>query len=136
MRVDATAADDVAAGRRKNDLTAAGEERSREQNRRANLSAEHRIQIGRRHGFRVHVQRVPLGPPDVDAGRGDELDQRLDVPDARHVLQEHGLVGEQCGADDGKRGVLVAGRRDRSGKRLPSLDDELQSVHVRDVECG
>ena len=55
VRVEPTTTDDVAAGRRQRDLTAAREQRAGEQDRRANLSAEIRIEIGRPDGLRVDV---------------------------------------------------------------------------------
>ena len=63
--------------------------------------------------------------------RRDELDERLDVADARDVLERDRMFGEQRRADDRQRGVLVAGRTDGAGEPLPALDDELQCAHVR-----
>src|SRR6185503_9139224 len=131
MRVDAAAADDVAARRRQLDLAAAREERRGQKNRRANLSAQLGVEARRLYGFRMNLKRVALRPRDVDAQGGDELDQRLDVANARHVLERHRVFGEQGRAHDGQRGVLVAGRANRSGQALSTLDDELQSAHVR-----
>src|SRR6185503_8396870 len=85
MRVDAAAADDVAARRRQLDLAAAREERRGQKNRRANLSAQLGVEARRLYGFRMNLKRVALRPRDVDAQGGDELDQRLDVANARHV---------------------------------------------------
>ena len=47
-------------------------------------------------------------PRDVHTGRGDELDERLDIPDTGYVFQRDGVFGEQRGAHDRQRGVLVS----------------------------
>ena len=86
MGVDAPPSDDVAARRRKLDVTASREQRAGEQNRRANLLAQLRIEVRRANRLGVDAQGVARGPGDVHPRRGDELDERLDVADARHVL--------------------------------------------------
>ena len=64
VRVDAAAADDVAARRRQLDLAAAREQRRGEEDRRADLPAELRIELRGPNDLRVDVERVarrPLG---------------------------------------------------------------------------
>ena len=59
----------------------------------------------------------------------EELDEGLDVADARDVLEVDRLLAEQRGGDDRQRGVLVAGRADASGEAVAALDDELHCAH-------
>src|SRR5205823_1712232 len=83
----------------------------------------------RRHAvLGVDAEHVAPVPRDLDAERAHELDERLDVADARDVLEHHRLVREQRAGDDGQRRVLVPGGSDGPGERLPSLDDELYGV--------
>ena len=121
VRVEAAAADHVAARRRQLDLAAAREQRRGEQDRRANARAQRRVERRRAHRLRVNAQRVAGRPLGLRARGPHELDQRLEVADARHVLERDGLVGEQRGRDDRQGGVLVAARPDgarRAGSRL------------------
>ena len=65
--------------------------------------------------------------------RADQFDQRLDVADARHVLQRDRMLGEQGGGDDRQRGVLVAGRLDRSREPVAAFNDVLNGRHGRSL---
>ena len=53
-------------------------------------------------------------PVDAHAEVGEQLQHRLDVADARDVVQHHLLVGEQAAGEQRQRRVLVAGGHDRA----------------------
>ena len=108
VRVDAPAPDDVAARRRQFDFAAPREHRPGEQDRRANLLAELRIELVGADGLGVNLERVSRAPAHVGARGRHELDQRLDVADARHVFERDRMLGQQRGAHDRQRGVLVS----------------------------
>ena len=129
VRVDAASADDVAARRGQLDLAAAREQRAREQDRGADLPAERRVELGRPQLLRVDRERVAGRPLGAGADGLDELDERLDVADARDVLEVHRVLAEERRGDDRQRGVLVAGGADAAGERVPALDDELLCAH-------
>ena len=134
VRVDTTASDDVAARRRQLDVRRSARAAAPASRIDARIF---RHSSGSRFAdstvLRVNAQRVALGPLDVDADRRDQLDERLDVANARHVFEDDRMLGEQRRADDRQRGVLVARRPDGAGQLLSSLDDELQCAHVRAV---
>ncbi len=71
---------------------------------------------------------VPCNARALFAEEGHEL---LDVGDVGHVAQGDLLVGEEGGADDGQRGVLVARGRDGAGERFAAVDDEIGHWEVR-----
>ncbi len=130
MCVHPAAADDVAARRREDDLSAPGKQRTGEQNRRAYFLAERRIELGGAQRARVDLQGIACRPFGGGADGLDQFDQRLDVADARHVLEVHRLLAQQRGGDDGQSGILVARRADASGKASSTLDDILHGLHV------
>jgi hypothetical protein len=125
--------DDITTRRGKGDLTTACEHRRGQKNGCTNLSAELRVELRGPHGLRVDQQRVPLLPLRADAGRPDQFNKRLDVPDARHILESHRLVHEERGGDDGKRGILVPRWADGAGERVPAFYDILQCGYERSV---
>jgi len=129
VRVHASAADDIAARGRKNELTAPCEEGSGQQNGRPDLLAEHGIELCSTHGLRVDSEGIPAGPLRTRADRLEQQDQRLHVLDARHVGQVNRLVAEEGRGDDGECGVLVARGADASGEALASLNDVLHGWH-------
>jgi hypothetical protein len=61
---------------------------------------------------------------DVNAEVGNERKHHLDVPDRRHVREQHGLFGEQARRHDRQGRVLVAGGADRAVQRPAAFDDE------------
>ena len=67
VRVEPSAADDVTAGRRQLDLTAARQQRRGQQNRRADLPTQLGVELRGLHRLGVYLQRIPLGPLDVRA---------------------------------------------------------------------
>ena len=73
--------------------------------------------------------------PDFDAGRANELDERFDVANSRHVLENDRVFGEQRRADDRQRGVLVPRGPNGTGQGMSALDDELQCFHVVARRC-
>ena len=83
------------------------------------FSAELRIEIRRAHRLRVNAQRVRPRPFEHRAGRLHQLDERLDVANARDVLEQDRVFGEQRRANDRQRGVLVARGADRARESLP-----------------
>src|SRR5439155_24067304 len=72
----------------------------------------------------------PFRPRDVDAGRVNELHQRLDVAYPRHVLERDRVLREERAADDGQRGILVARWTDGAGQAMSALDEKLQCAHA------
>ena len=82
----------------------------------------------------VDLEGVAAAPVHVRARRGDELDERLDVANARNVLERDRMLGEERRADDRQRGVLVSRRANGSGELPSPFDDELQCAHVRSVD--
>ena len=130
MRVEAAAADHVAARRGELDVPAPREQRRREQDRRADARAQRRVERRRADGFRVDAQRVAAGPFRVRAGGPHEIDERLEIADARDVVEGDRLIGQQRGRDDRQRGVLVAARANGAAQPVTAFDDELHCGHV------
>ena len=124
VRVDAAAADHVAA-RRRHVAAAAREQRAGEQDRRADAAAERRSSVV----FETNSARISGRSAAVHstlgAEIGDQLEHHLDVADARHVGQPDGAVGQQRRSDDGQRRVLVALGGDGPGEGTSALDDEV-----------
>jgi len=98
VRVEAAAADHVTARRRDLDRARARQQRPGEQEGGADAPAEIGIEIGLDDlaGVNGHVVRAP--PLGRGAGEGEQLDHRLDVADARDVVQRHRLGAEQGGS--------------------------------------
>ena len=86
MRVEPAPADDVAAGRRQHHLAAAGQQRSRQQDRGADPRAQLRIEIGGANAFGVDGERVARLPFGRCADRADQFDQRFGIANPRHVF--------------------------------------------------
>ncbi len=129
VRVEATATDHVAAGRRQAHFPAPRQERRGEQDGRADARAQLGIECGGAHLPGVDDEGVARGPFGARAHGADELDERLHVADARDVLERDRLIREERCGDDGQRRVLVAGGANGAGEALTSLDDELQRGH-------
>src|SRR6185437_12202351 len=126
VRVDPPATDDIPSRRRQRDGAAACEQRTSEEDRRANARAELRVERARLYDLRLDHERVARGPFGGDAERAYQLDERLDVANVRDVLEGDLLIGEKRGGDDRQRGVLVAGRMNRAGERVSTFDDVAQ----------
>src|SRR4029078_981421 len=129
VRVEPSAADHVSSRRRKKDLPASREKRRGEQNRRANLRAQTRIEIACSQFVRFYPKCIRRGPLRFRAYRLDELDQCLDVTDVRHVLEIHRLLLQESGSNYWQLRVLVAGRRNCSVEGTATLDDVLDGWH-------
>ena len=123
--IESTASDHVAPRRREGHSPGAGEERRSEQDRGADALAEFRIERVPTDRLGGDHERVRAGPLRGGPGLPHELQQALDVADARNVLERDRLVGEERGADDGQRGVLVSGGANGTGEASAAFDDEL-----------
>jgi len=84
------------------------EQRAGKQNRCANLRAQSRIEIAGSELVRFDSKCVRASPLRFRTDGDDQLDQCLDVPDMRDVLEVNRFVREQRGCDDRQRGVLVS----------------------------
>ncbi len=100
VRVEAAAADEVAAGRGHVRLAEAGQERSREQERGADPRRE--VLVGRDVGDArgLEAKLVVGAPLGLDADALQDRDLRLGVADPRHVREQDLLVGEQARGED------------------------------------
>src|SRR5450759_823481 len=128
--VEPSASDHVAAGWWQRHVSAAREKGRGEKDRRSDLGAQHRIEIGRTQFLGEDIERVPPNPFHGGADRANELDERLDVTDPRNVLQMYFVLRKKRRGHNRQRGVLVSGRPNRATEGSASLDDELQCRHV------
>ena len=123
VRIEAAAADDVAARGWHAGAAGTGEQRAREQERRADPARELRVHL-RPDVLRVDAHLVVADPLHLGANAAQQPHHRLDVADARHVRQFHRLVGEEARCEDRERGVLVPGRTDATRQRATTFDHE------------
>lgn len=119
------------------DLTDPGQQRSREQDRRADSRTQRRIERAALDRLGVDLQRIASGPVGLSTGGAHEFDECLDIADARDVFERHRPVREERSGHDGQRGILVAAWADRSREgRLPSTMnwrlDTARCARVRD----
>ena len=124
VRVEPATPDHVAAGRRHDRGAEAREQRTGEQEGRADAAAQLLVELGLVHPGRVDPDLVLAEPVGVGTDVDQELDHRLHVADAGHVRQLHRLRGEHRGGQDRQRTVLVSGGTDGATERFPALDDE------------
>ena len=124
VRVEAAAADHVASRRRHGRSPEAGQQRPGEQERRPDLAAERRVELRLGDGRRIHPHLVRPRPLGRRAEVREDLHHRLDVADARDVLEDDGLRGEHGGRENRERPVLVARRTNAARERTPALDHE------------
>ena len=87
VRVEPAPADDVAARRRDDRGSRANEQRPGEQERRAHLRAEVAVELRLANVGGVDADVVRADPLDVGAEVVDQREHRVDVPDARDVVQ-------------------------------------------------
>ena len=108
----------------------ATEQRGIKQHRRAHVLRQLVIgeRVSKTRVIEPHFTRR-LVPVDVRTLRGHERHDFTDIGYLGNVFKQHRPVGQQRGADDGERGVFVAGRDDRAGERLAAVDNEVS--HVR-----
>ena len=121
--VQTAAPDEIASGVRELARTQPGEHGAREQHRSANAAGQ--IRIGDR--LRIHARGIEFEharrcPAALDAETAEEVEQRLDVGDARDVLEPHRLAREERGGENREGGVLVAGRREYAAQLVSALD--------------
>ena len=94
VRVERAAADEVAAGRREQDVAVAREQRAGEQERAADAVGELLVDLGLRDAGGLDANLVLAEPFDVGAEIGEQREHGVDVADPRDVAQHDGLVGE------------------------------------------
>src|SRR5207302_1668148 len=121
VRVEPPPTDHVAAGRRDDRLSVAGEQRPGQQHGGPDPRAELLVELRLRQLGRVDTHLVRAGPVRVRAQVGDQLDHRLDVADPGDVPQHDRLRAEQAGGQDRPRAVRVPGRADRAVQRAGAL---------------
>src|SRR5882672_2456098 len=124
VRIDAPAADDVAARRRQRDASEARQHRPGKQDRGADLLAQGRIEGPRLGATRVYFDRVLPVPLDRRADVLQQGEQGFDVANAWHVVDAARAVGEESGRENGKGRVFVAGGPDRAREGAPPRDTE------------
>ena len=86
VRIEAAAADHVATGRRDDRGSRPHEEGAGEQERRAHLRAQLRVELGLANVGGVNADVVRADPLDVGAEIVDQREHRVHVPDARDVV--------------------------------------------------
>ena len=127
VRVQAAAADDVAAGRRHVGLAEAGQQRAGEQERGADALGVRAVDVRRRRSTPAAHSATSLSSRH-STSHADALEHaqhRLDVADPRHVAHDDLLGGQDRGGEDRQGAVLVAGGDDRAAQRHAAVDDEL-----------
>ena len=85
--VERPAADEVAAGRREQDVAVAREQRAGEQERAADAVGELLVDLGLRDAGGLDANLVLAEPLDVGAEVGEQREHRVDVADPRDVAQ-------------------------------------------------
>ena len=114
VRVDAAATDHVAARRRERDASEPRQHRPGQQDRGADLFAQRRVERLRLGAARIDFHSI--GPVPLHA-RPDVLQQRqerLNVANARDIVDTTRTVGEECRRENRKGRVLVAGGANRA----------------------
>jgi hypothetical protein len=136
VRVEPAPADHVAAGRRHARAAQACEQRAGEQERRADLARERRVQLVRGDVGCMDADLVLADPLRVRAERGDQSHHRVDVADPRHVAQHDRLAREQAGGEHRQRAVLVPGGANPAAQGVAALDHEGLGERVFDGSLG
>src|SRR5918995_2035698 len=124
VRVEPPTPDHVAARRRHHCPPGTRQQRPGEKERCSDPARELSVQLHLVQLCCVHANLVQPGPLHLDAQVPDERDHRLDVQDPRHVLQQHGLGGEQACGEDRQRPVLVPGGFHAAVQGAAALDPE------------
>ena len=136
--VEPAPADHVAARRRHRGAAQRASSGPASRNEARMRRAQLLVRLGLDELGRVDVHLVRPDPLRVRAEIGEELDHRLDVADARHVVQRHRLAGEQRGGEDRERAVLVARRAHgaESGRPPSITKDSLCLVAIAVWDMG
>src|SRR5262245_47800132 len=124
MSVEAAPANHIATWARQRYITAPGQQWAGQQDRCANLAREGCVRFDRSNvaGFECPAMAGTL--LDADAELLEQADFGCDIADPRHILEHNLVVGEQGSREHGQGCVLIAGRRDRTIKTAPTLDNE------------
>ena len=133
VRIEAAAPDHIAAGRRHRRTAEAREERAGQQERRTHHAAEALVgrRLRRAPGIDAHLVRTR--PRRVRPEVGQEVEHRVDVPDARHVREQHRPVDEDARGENRERAVLVSGGANGAAQAACTFDDE--RVGERGCDC-
>ena len=105
-----------------------------QQDRRANVAAQIGIELRRADIGRLKLEGVPIEFGDLYAQLGQQLQHGMHVANARDVVQDDGLIGEEGGRQQGQGGVLVAAGGDSPGQGPTTANDEL--IHKVDFFSG
>ena len=124
MRGHRAPAREVAAGLADAGPPGAGEERGDEEHRAAEPGDERGVGVGGPELPAAHPQRRRADAVDLRPEALEEAAHRLDVADARGVLEDALLGREQAGGEDRQRRVLVALDLDDAGEAVAALDDQ------------
>ena len=125
VRVEAAAADHVAARGRQQRRAEARQQRPADQHGGADALGQVGVDLGRADGVGLQGDRVAVAALDLHAEVGEQVEQRLRVADLRHVVQHDRLGREQARGQQRQGRVLVAGGHDGAGQRHAAFDDEL-----------
>ena len=126
--VNASPANAVAPRTAEFGATGAGQQRRRQQQAATDASRQFRIRTAGRHNGLDGRPMHGTVPGHLGAQGVQQLQHDFDVQDGRHIVQHHGLLGQQRGGQHGERLVLVALGCNGTGKATAVLDLE---VHGR-----
>ena len=124
VRVEPAPADDVAARRRDDRGACANEQRAGEQERGPHLRAELAIELRLANVGGVDADVVRADPLDVGAEVVDQREHRVDVPDARDVVEHDRLGRHDTRGQDRQHAVLVARGGHAAVEGLAPFDHE------------
>ena len=132
MRVEPPVSDRVPSGRWQRGASEPGEERSREQEARADLRRQlrrnrRRAELRRHKRHRAFIRMAR----DLSAKAPRGLEHRSDVVDLGQVNERHRLVGQKRRRDHRQRRVLVAGHAMRSRDPVSALDRQLRHAILK-----
>ena len=131
VRIEAAAADHVPAGRRHVGAAEAGEQRTRQQERRADALGPFAIDVRMADAVGTDRHDVLVAPLGLDVEPAQQLEHRLDVADPRDVAEHDLLTRQQRRGEHGQRGILVSSGHDGPGEGSATLDDELLHAGIR-----
>lgn len=114
--------------RRQGDLATTRQHRSGKQDGGTDAGAEIGIEIGGAQLARLDFELVPSQPTHFCTDRLDQLHQRLDITDTRHIAELDTLIGQKRCGDDRQCSILVATRFDLSRQLEAALDHILHPL--------